>query len=168
MCNNVDTALEDLSCATERPVSHDESVYERPAGISGRERSAVTHIFNPGTAGLRSRVLRESMIASARQRRPCRETRVARVQANQPHPRAYLRLQRVAGPRGRRPYPPRGCLFPGRLAPGPVALFHHCIAVADAAGFDFDAHLFSSGLRDFAFNEFQGAIRVSNLHDTHL
>src|SRR5438552_18242601 len=116
MCNNVDTALEDLSCATERLVSHDESVYERPAGISGRERSAVTHIFNPGAAGLRSRVLRESLIASARQRRPCRETRVARVQANQPHPRAYLRLQRVAGPRGRGPFTPRWRLFSRQVA----------------------------------------------------
>jgi len=54
------------------------------------------------------------------------------------------------------------------LQAGPVAFFHHRIAVADAAGFDFDAHLSSSGLRDFAFNEFKGAIRVSNLHDTHL
>ena len=30
MGNNVDAALEDLSCATERPVSHDESGYGGP------------------------------------------------------------------------------------------------------------------------------------------
>jgi len=30
MGNNVDAALEDLSCATERPVSHDESGYDGP------------------------------------------------------------------------------------------------------------------------------------------
>ena len=30
MGNNVDAALEDLSCATERPVNHDESGYDGP------------------------------------------------------------------------------------------------------------------------------------------
>src|SRR5215813_1062583 len=50
----------------------------------------------------------------------------------------------------------------------PETVFHHHIAVADAASFDFDAHLSASGLRDFAFNEFKGTIGASDLYDTHL
>src|SRR5262249_25735897 len=51
---------------------------------------------------------------------------------------------------------------------GLETFFHQHIAVADAAGFDFNAHLSTSGLWDFAFNEFERALGTSNLHDTHL
>ncbi|MBC7929412.1 MAG: hypothetical protein H7Z38_02495 [Rubrivivax sp.] len=40
--------------------------------------------------------------------------------------------------------------------------------MADTAGFDFQTNLPGSGLRYFARDEFKGAIRLSNLHDTHL
>jgi hypothetical protein len=53
------------------------------------------------------------------------------------------------------------------LKVGPKAFFHHSIAVADATGFNFDAHLSSSRLWNSTFNEFKWTIRLSNLHDTH-
>ena len=49
----------------------------------------------------------------------------------------------------------------------PVAFFHYCIAVADAAGFDFDAHLSSGGLRDRALDYFKDSSRFAYLHGLH-
>jgi hypothetical protein len=54
------------------------------------------------------------------------------------------------------------------LYPRPQSFLGHGIAVADAASLNFDAHESSAGLRDFAFNDFKGPSRPSNLHDTHL
>ena len=50
----------------------------------------------------------------------------------------------------------------------PESLFCKGVAVADATGFDLDAHLSGDRLRDFAFNEFKRAIGLSNLYGTHL
>jgi hypothetical protein len=42
------------------------------------------------------------------------------------------------------------------------------IAVADATGFDLDSHPPGVRLWNFSFDNLKGAIRFSNLHDTHL
>src|SRR2546423_1694582 len=49
-----------------------------------------------------------------------------------------------------------------------AALFRQRVAVADAAGLDLDAHLSGNRLRDFALDEFKRAVRLTDLHDTHL
>ena len=53
------------------------------------------------------------------------------------------------------------------LEAGPGSLLGKRVAVADAAGLDFDAHRTRAGPRDFALDEFQGAIRADDLYDAH-
>jgi hypothetical protein len=50
----------------------------------------------------------------------------------------------------------------------PRSLLGHGITVTDAASFDLDAHRTGAGFGDFAFNNFKGSIRPSDLHNTHL
>jgi len=50
----------------------------------------------------------------------------------------------------------------------PRSLLGHGIAVTDSTSLNLDAHVSNAGLRDFAFNNFKGSIRASDLHDTHL
>jgi hypothetical protein len=63
---------------------------------------------------------------------------------------------------------------PGNLMPGnprvlywPYSLLGYGVAVADAARLDFDAHGSIAGFRDFAFNEFKGALRLGHLNSSH-
>ena len=49
----------------------------------------------------------------------------------------------------------------------PVAIFHQRIAVADAAGLDFDSHPAGSRLWNFTFNDFKRPPRAGDLRHTH-
>src|SRR5205085_4131893 len=49
-----------------------------------------------------------------------------------------------------------------------AALLNNRVAVADAAGFDLDAHRASARLWHVALHEFKRAIRLTDLHDAHL
>ena len=49
----------------------------------------------------------------------------------------------------------------------PLAFFHNCIAVANAAGFDFDTDLVAARLGDISFDEFKIAARLADLHSFH-
>src|SRR4029450_3016621 len=48
------------------------------------------------------------------------------------------------------------------------ALFGKRVAVTDATRLDLDAHLPCGRLRDFALDQFKGAIGLGNLHNSHL
>jgi hypothetical protein len=50
----------------------------------------------------------------------------------------------------------------------PVAFLHQRIAVADAAGLDFNPHPPGGGLGNFAFNNLKRAVGPDDLRSTHL
>jgi hypothetical protein len=54
------------------------------------------------------------------------------------------------------------------LNPRPRSLLGQRVAVADAAGLDFDAHGTDAGFRGLAYDYFNGSIWFSDLRDTHL
>jgi hypothetical protein len=54
------------------------------------------------------------------------------------------------------------------LDAGPMAFFHHGIAMANAAGFDFDADLVADGIGDGSFYEFEIASGFGYLDCFHL
>lgn len=54
------------------------------------------------------------------------------------------------------------------LETGPVTFDDERIAVADAAGLDFDPHRTGAGRWDFAFDDFKGTVGTGDLGDTHL
>src|SRR5580704_3464620 len=53
------------------------------------------------------------------------------------------------------------------LDSGPMAFFHEGIAVADAAGFDFNSDLVASGIRNISFDEFEIAAGLADLDSFH-
>ena len=53
------------------------------------------------------------------------------------------------------------------LKAGPETFFYEGIAVADPAGFDFDADLVASGLGNVSFDEFEIAAGLGNLDGFH-
>jgi hypothetical protein len=55
-----------------------------------------------------------------------------------------------------------------KLQAGPVAFDDEGITVTDAAGLDFDTNRAGTGLRDFAFDDFEGAIWTGDLGNAHL
>ncbi len=50
----------------------------------------------------------------------------------------------------------------------PHSLLGQRVAVADTACLNFDTHGSSAGPRNFAFDEFKGPFRTSDLHNSHL
>lgn len=50
----------------------------------------------------------------------------------------------------------------------PQSLFNVHIGVTDSASLDFDAHISRSGLRYFAFHQFEWPFWFGHLHGTHL
>src|SRR5687767_12180716 len=53
------------------------------------------------------------------------------------------------------------------LQPGPEPLFHEHITMANAACFDFHAHVPGAGLRDIALNQFPVSIGFAHLRCLH-
>src|SRR4051812_35973480 len=55
-----------------------------------------------------------------------------------------------------------------KLQPRPEAILHQHVAVANAAGFDFDPHLARSWLRNVPLDQFPFTLRFADLHYLHL
>jgi hypothetical protein len=55
----------------------------------------------------------------------------------------------------------------GILKAGPASFLYDCVAVADAAGFDFDAYLGGAGLWRRAFDDFEISAGLADLHYFH-
>ncbi len=53
------------------------------------------------------------------------------------------------------------------LDAGPMAFFHERVAVADAAGFDFNAHLGAAGFGNISFDQFEIAAGLADLDGFH-
>ena len=53
------------------------------------------------------------------------------------------------------------------LDAGPMAFLYQRVAVADAAGFDFDAHLIAGGFGNISFDEFEITAGLGDLDSFH-
>jgi hypothetical protein len=63
-----------------------------------------------------------------------------------------------------------GDFVPGNawiLKAGPLAFLYERVAVADAAGFDFDPDLVAAGLGNVSFDEFEITAGLADLHSFH-